>query len=140
MPHLIRLAGPWHYQGSAGSKSPRPRQTSLPCDLRQLAQSSGENCLLLSRRFHRPTGLADSDRVLLLVQQPAALEKATLNGQPLTRLSAEQQSAEQHSIEKLVARFDLTEHLLPYNHLELTVCLPDSQSGSSIGPVQLEIL
>lgn len=121
IPHSIRLRHPWE------------------------EVSAGDGRIVFRRRFNKPTGLDDSQRVALEVDRTLLAADISLNGTPLGQLSPGQPFAA-----------DITSLLQPANELKVDadphtalaappptssiyIVEPDEPLGSPIGDVRLLI-
>ena len=137
-PHVIRLRGPWEYEFvSVAGGGVLPRGTmQLPGDWPPgTAGLAGD--VYLTRHFHRPTGLSESERIWLTIVNQKAAVGVTLNGQPLlTRETAKSEKAAAAS--EPVLRLEITSLLQPRNTLNLELFKPTEDARFS-GQVALEI-
>jgi hypothetical protein len=117
--HRIRLRGPWEI--SAPNET--PRTVKLPATWAQAAGDSAPTSLRCERRFHRPTILAEFERVWLVVSEPCASFEIALNRQRLAGFSD---------------RADVTEVLLEANVLTIDLAAPGDQNAE-LFTVTLEI-
>src|SRR5689334_22515172 len=91
-PHLIRLRGPWEYEPlerySAASTGdlPPPGRVDFPAAWAAALGSDFFGRVRFRRRFNRPTGLEQHERVWLVAEGVAGLIAVTLNDQPLVGL------------------------------------------------------
>lgn len=117
--HRIRLRGPWEIsaQGSA------PRTVKLPATWAQAVGDSLPPSLRCERRFHRPTIMAEFERVWLVIAEPCASFEVALNRQRLERFSD---------------RADVTELLLEANVLTIDLA-PPAEGDAELFSVALEI-
>lgn len=96
-------------------------------------QSQARVCF--TRRFGLPTNLTPSDRVWLVIDGANSGGVASLNDTPLGEFAGEGTTAE----------FEITDRLLPRNHLRLDIDLPQNEGASDREPsapfceVRLEI-
>jgi hypothetical protein len=136
-PHHIRLHGPWEccvlsrsvrladgsWQETRAGLPPSGR-VRIPTDG---IPSLGEGCrdrILLTRRFHQPTGLVPDDRVDLVIEGLAAGATVTLNGVALRAILFGQDSV----------RYDVTRCLQRRNELALEVEVPGATADASGSP------
>ncbi len=118
--HRIRLRGPWEI--STPGESAR-RTVKLPATWAQAAGDSSPDFLCCERRFHRPTIMAEFERVWLVVSQPCAQFEVALNRQ---------------RIEGFSERADVTELLLEANVLTIDLA-PPAEGDAELFSVALEI-
>ena len=112
--HRIRLKGPWEVLAPDATDDVYLRQ-SMPQDWRSLfGRASGT--AWFRRKFHRPTGLLASDRVVLHFPSGIGIvENLTVNDRPVSS----------HSNAPL--KFDITAALIEFNQLEFSLCFdPDA--------------
>jgi hypothetical protein len=105
VPHIIRLRGPWEHE-------PLPR----------------EGTVRLTRRFHRPTGLASTSRVSLVIDDIDPTAQIVLNDRALDQVGSCHPAC-----------FDITGDLQPMNMLSITVTNPTFSDDGPLGLVRLEI-
>jgi len=130
--HKIRLAGPWEWL-PVGSSSAAERCERRPCQLpfpeapapdSSLAVSEGTQILQpvwLFRRFHCPTGIDESVRVLLAVEVLHGVVQLQLNGADIVP----------HSADDVGVRFDVTSSLKPFNELGILFAADDAGSQAA---------
>jgi hypothetical protein len=93
MVHRIRLRGPWQLQAAAPG-SAVSRSIPLPARIGAFSEA-GARSVRLSRRFNRPTNLASTDRISLVIDRLPEGAQVTLNG---TRLERESRAAGEPSV------------------------------------------
>jgi hypothetical protein len=79
-PHRIRLQGPWEIAPPGDASS--FQRIMLPDEVERLAEFP--NGFSLRRRFHRPTGLSERDRLVLVLPASANSVRVTVNSVALT--------------------------------------------------------
>lgn len=151
MAHCIRLRGPWELaRGDANRAQPPGRaekadqpgqaqptdsagngeRITLPDDWTSLTARDWESPLRLLRRFGRPTGITETERVELVIVGATRETEVTLNGQPIVgapRLppdestAATREDATSPSEDAFEWRADVTIALEPRNELTLVI-------------------
>lgn len=145
--HRIALRGPWQYEllvrrdaaaeSAIGVDAPARGVVQMPATCRQLFGNIGGRARF-ARGFHRPTNLAEGNRLLLTFQGVGGFGTASLNGHWLGALS---------ELEPCQC-FDGTDYLERRNLLEIELDFeppPDRLSherapGGLGGPVAIEIV
>jgi hypothetical protein len=139
-PHRIRLAGPWEWCNSS-SQSPGDRQTcQLPFS------SSADNgdhpgacgSLLLSRRFHCPTGIDSTTVVKIALEVQAGNAEAKLNGVPL-EAEVEADDIQQDAKSIRIVRFSVSGALRPFNELQVFLSRAADGVAATLVSAYLEI-
>lgn len=77
--HRIRLAGPWDSQPVDERRQPVGDSTRCQLPL-TLTESSPEPGVLLTRGFHRPTGIDDTTTLRIVLQTTARPNSVSING------------------------------------------------------------
>ncbi len=122
--HRIRLRGPWEILAPADSSSiGAARRVKLPVTWAEAAGKSAATSLRCERRFHRPTFMAEFERVWLVVSEPCAKFEVALNRQQLAGFSD---------------RAEVTEQLLDANVLTIDLAAP-ADKDAELFTVTLEI-
>ncbi|TVS12603.1 MAG: hypothetical protein EA424_22385 [Planctomycetaceae bacterium] len=156
MPHIIRLRGPWNLEPLArtglradgtlvdlGGPLPSACRTTVPSDWGELLGVDFRGRVLYSRRFHQPTGMAEIERIDLVIEQVDALGDVWLNGRLLGEIP----------LGFVGFRTEIKERLERYNLLEVQVECPEWMNdvtgeprgqrtglpGGLVGEVLLEI-
>ncbi len=130
--HKIRLAGPWEWlpvgsPNAAESRERKPCQlpfpeASTPAAASAVMEATGVlQPVWLFRRFHCPTGIDESIKVLLAVELRHGVVQLQLNGADIVRHSAVADSV----------RFDVTSSLKPFNELGILFAGDDSGSHAA---------
>jgi hypothetical protein len=117
MPHIIRLREPWERE--------------------RLADGS----LRLMRRFHRPTGLDETSRVWLVVENLDGAAEVSLNDRVLGRLSGGQKPSDD-AVTKAQARIEITQSLRPHNMIAIVAgpaLAGKEEQANALNSVRLEI-
>jgi hypothetical protein len=154
--HIIRLRGPWQYEPLARTRLlpdgstitetgevPGAGSMQMPADWNAALGSEFRGRVRYTRRFGRPRGLEDGDRVQLVLAQLDAFGAVCLNARPLVRIPPGM----------LDTRVDITDRLQPRNELSVEVELPrcdaaspplprlgrENRAGGLVGEVRLEI-
>ena len=154
--HVIRLRGPWQYEplartllladGSTCAEPgdlPPPGEVKMPADWGDTLGGYFRGRVRYSRKFNRPTGIEQGDRLFLRIQQVDAFGSAALNEHPLGEIPSGGNPQ----------RFEVTRLLQPFNQLVIEVELPrstadsaplprpkrDDLPGGLVGEVRLEI-
>lgn len=136
--HVIRLRGPWDYTplarfvdgGDAAIPSVEPLVESaadlppsgrvrMPCDWAESLGAGFRGRVAFRRRFGRPTGIDDGQRVWLVCEGANARATLVLNGEPLGEVSGPSAPSE----------FDVTARLHERNELTATVEFPHPTGG-----------
>ena len=76
--HTIRLRGPWQIRRDPSALQGDAETVTLPVAISDLRIET-DTPLLLERRFQRPSGLAPTQNVLVVVDTPLELLEVTLN-------------------------------------------------------------
>lgn len=105
MPHQIRLRGPWEHAGWSDT----PSRVKFPATVRDLCSAEADRCVV-SRFFHRPTGL-DAATLTMLLETPAQPTQVRLNDAAL----------ELRAVKSGLWEVDLTDKLALRNRLEVTL-------------------
>lgn len=140
--HKIRLAAPWELRvvNSLATESDASAATcKLPfvmSDLRDQIAASDSDTVVLTRKFHRPSGLDESTRVFIGVELDGAspsksLKTVMLNKEALP-LSPECSASGD------VFQFDVSGRLLGFNELQLR--FPSSASDTLLRLVSVSLL
>ena len=156
MPHVIRLRGPWRLEPMARTRRlvdgtsqtivgplPAPGETLDPSYWGELLGRDFRGRVRYTRRFNRPTGMAEILRIDLVIEGVDAFGRVILNGQPLGEIP----------LGLVEFRTEITSRLEPFNRLEIEVELPecdesslrmprgsrDGLPGGLVGEVRLEI-
>lgn len=119
--HKIRLRSAWTVDAPNSQKSCR---NLLPLSLNDLVDERGER-VLLTRSFHRPTGL-DGQRVFLFVEVSGCQSEVLLNGVQLGTIGLAGGDS-----------FDVTDRLVDQNRLQIAAC--SSAADAAIEAVELHI-
>ncbi len=127
MPHRIRLRGPWTVEPLArtairadgtsidlGGILPSACRASIPSDWGDLFGADFRGRVRYSRRFHQPTGMAEIERIELVIQQVDAFGAVWLNGQSLGEIP----------LGFVEFRAEIKDCLQRYNLLEIQVECP----------------
>jgi hypothetical protein len=118
--HRIRLAAPWEFR-LLTAKADTPSSTcKLPFALSDFGADeavSEFDAIVLTRKFHRPSGLDESTRVFIGVELdevsfPNSLKTVLLNKEALS-------FPEDRSLSDGVLQIDVSGRLLPFNMLQL---------------------
>jgi hypothetical protein len=118
--HIIRLRSPWKSACEADVCFQR-------CDVPDLNEHLGR--VVYQRSFNRPTGLANHQRVWLMVHRwDGRLESLRVNGRAFSVRAGEES-----------CRVDITDQLQLHNQIELTLTANAEVSPRLIGPVELGI-
>jgi beta-galactosidase/beta-glucuronidase len=128
--HVIRLHGPWEYEPltGVGEDVPPSGRLTIPADWSETLGADFRGRVRYTRRFHRPTGLIEGQRVWLAVERVEATGAVSLNGQMLGPAAAKGGPF----------RFDVTDLLARYNVLTIDAESFDRPGGVT-GFVRLEI-
>lgn len=134
-PHQIRLAGPWEWSlvPSGGEIAVKPAVTR--CQLPFTPEfNSDSNAVILRRGFHRPTGIDERTRILVVLDfggvaasssrhTLAALTAVSLNGQEVLFMKTESlpDSASVSPLKKVRMAFDVSRLLKPFNELHVVI-------------------
>jgi beta-galactosidase/beta-glucuronidase len=156
MPHVIRLRGPWRLEPITRTRRltdgtsqtivgplPAPGEISAPSDWGALLGRDFRGRVRYTRRFNRPTGMADILRIDLVVECVDAFGRVLFNGQPLGEIP----------LGFMEFRREIKSRLEPFNRLEIEVELPECDEtsmrmprgsraglpGGLVGEVRLEI-
>lgn len=135
--HVIRLHGPWEYEplsrsvwsdvgelSAAAEPLPSSGRTTLPANGSELpALFRGQ--VRYTRRFHRPTGLNDGQRVFLAIEAKNAAGAVLLNGASLGAIAPSGG----------LSRFDVGDRMTRVNELAIEMETPPGV----IAAVRLEI-
>jgi hypothetical protein len=137
MPHIIRLRGPWnleplarvglHADGTSvdlGGPLPSACRTTVPSDWGQALGVDFRGRVRYSRRFHQPTGMAEIERIDLVIERVDALGWVWLNGQLLGEIP----------LGFVEFREEIKERLERYNLLEVQVECPEWREGGTGEP------
>jgi hypothetical protein len=127
--HAIRLRGPWEF--SIGGRGVRGR-IDFPCTWRELLSAvmiagsgpGNSTSITLSRRFHRPTGLAPGDRILLSLAHSGRDLTARLNGVELALVARADETLAADITGKLSDHNELAVELAPPSPALLDSALP----------------
>lgn len=138
-PHRIRLAGPWEWCDFS-SQSPGDRQScQLPFSS---TADSGDHrdcvSLLLSRRFHCPTGIDSATVVKIALEVQSSKAEATLNEVPL-ETDAEADDFPQDAKPIRVVRFPVSGALRPFNELKVFLSHASDGVAATLLSAYLEI-
>jgi hypothetical protein len=117
--HRIRLRGPWEISAAGEA----PRTVKLPATWAEAAGESAPTSLRCERRFHRPTIMAEFERMWLVVSDPCASFEVALNRKRLAGF---------------FERADVTELLMEANVLTIDLAAP-ADANSELFTVTLEI-
>ncbi len=118
--HRIRLAAPWEFR-LLTAKADLPSSTcKLPFALSDVGADeavSDSDTIVLTRKFHRPSGLDESTRVFIGIEldevdSPNSLKTVLLNKEALS-------FPEDRSGSDGVLQIDVSGRLLPFNVLQL---------------------
>ena len=132
--HIIRLRGPWEIY-LPGSE--QPRRMDMPATWQTLLGLAADiplpSTARLLRHFGLPTGIAEGDRLNLVLESAAACQ-IELNGQPLGSIGPSQPCSS----------FDVTSLLNARNELVILLELPPREnmppeSSCPVSDVRLEI-
>jgi hypothetical protein len=134
--HPIKLKGPWTVcfrgLGAPSDEVPTMETVHLPADWRTLF-GTVSGTAVFERRFNRPSGLSDSHRVRIVLNDVAGLRAVRLNEGPLTL---------ENRTDSMVA-VEITGRMQPHNRLEIELQFdPQDQTecrGGLWQPVILEI-
>ena len=109
--HSMKLHGPWML--FADADQPNPDRVKLPGQV-LLGEVPVNSPCVLRRRFGTPTGLTDSDHVLLVIQRPTLGTIASLECGKLGTVESES-----------TIGFDITASLTGNNYLQLEFTVHD---------------
>lgn len=131
--HSIRLRGPWEFSIRGTQITGRivfpcswPEMIAAVSDAKPTAVFLAEPlAVMLVRRFNKPTGLEEGNRVALLLRHCSPSVTAQLNGSPLT---LREQSAGSHQA-------DVTSLLGQRNELAVALEPPSPAPLDSIAPI-----
>jgi hypothetical protein len=123
-PHRIRLHGPWEYEITGGERG----RFRFADGWSRVVDKGFVGTVRLSRRFNRPTGLGDHNRVWLVVEAVPSGAKMSLNDDTLGTGGSDARAAE----------FDITRRLDDRNLLTIDFAVVDSPDPS-LTDVHLEI-
>ena len=128
MHHRIRLAGPWEWQviGSPQQSTREAARCQLPFTLSGDQRESG---VVLTRRFHRPTGINDATTLRIVLQASRKPVDVQLNGKSLP--GSESSVAAEYC-------FNLTGRVEPFNQLSVLL-LPQTDASATLQSAWLEI-
>ena len=141
--HRIRLAAPWElshrtvgFAETASASSP----CKIPLALSDLVPKEADSqceTILLSRKFHCPTGIDGSTRLLIEIElenciSSEALNAVMLNGQSLSISSSNQPSGR-------LLQIDVSGRLMAFNVLQLQVPIAASHTSGRLLSVTLVI-
>jgi beta-galactosidase/beta-glucuronidase len=156
MPHVIRLRGPWRLEPVARTRRsadgtsqtiigplPAAGETTVPSDWGELLGADFRGRVRYTRRFNRPSGMAQVVRIDLVIECVDAFGQVLLNGQPLGQIP----------LGFLEFREEIASRLELFNRLEIEVELPECVEtslpmprglraglpGGLVGEVRLEI-
>ena len=149
--HRIRLGSQWDFEAlldtelspdntlhtsptnSPGHRRPKPKRLKDVADYKQAAGAGYQGRIRLVRRFGRPSGLQQNDRVELGMDLLQNTVMVSLNGQDLKPVGRH------HPIESTTAtdeqasvRFDVSVCLQDRNHLAIELDLADNPEASGI--------
>jgi hypothetical protein len=161
--HTIRLRGPWDYQPLARAELladgtvrwddrdlPAGGSLAMPADWNAALGSNFRGLVRFTRRFAQPTGLDETSRVWLVIDnadwQAATILNGTLLGHiqlantppapcllvslpPRLCVSPSPSRRSSHAL-PCPARFDITALLAPRNELTIDVLLPAVEAGA----------
>lgn len=127
MPHTIRLRGPWILEPLArtairpdgtsvdlSGSLPSACRTQVPSDWGDSLGADFRGRVRYARRFHRPTGMADIERIELVIERVDAFGWVWLNGQSLGEIP----------LGFMGFRAEIKERLEKFNLLEIQVECP----------------
>jgi hypothetical protein len=118
--HRIRLAAPWEFRLLTAEADAPSSTCKLPLalsDLSAVEPVSDSDTIVLTRKFHRPSGLDESTRVFIGIEldegdSPNSLKTVLLNKEALS-------FPEDRSGSDGVLQIDVSGRLLPFNVLQL---------------------
>jgi hypothetical protein len=141
--HRIRLAAPWelcHRTVGSAETASASSTCKIPLALSDLVPKEADSqceTILLSRKFHCPTGIDGSTRLLIEIELEncvwsQALNAVMLNGQSLSISSSNQPS------DRLL-QIDVTGRMIAFNVLQLQVPIAASHTSGRLLSVTLVI-
>jgi hypothetical protein len=118
--HRIRLAAPWEFRLLTAPADTPSSTCKLPFALSDAGADdavSVSDTIVLTRKFHRPSGLDESTRVFIGIEvdevdSPKSLRTVLLNKEVVSL-------PEDHSVSDGALQIDVSGRLLPFNVLQL---------------------
>ena len=140
--HRIRLAAPWELtrRTTAAETAPISSNCKLPLALSSLVfeeSTADSDIILLSRKFHCPTGIDSSTRVFIEIElddiaQAEAIKAVMLNKESLSISNGNVDSSR-------LLRVDLSGRLMAFNVLQLQFPIAASHTSGRLLSVTLMI-
>ena len=141
--HRIRLAAPWelsHWAAASAEPAPASPTCKIPLALSELVSReavSDPETILLSRKFHCPTGINGSTRVFIEIEleniNPAEAIKAVLLNKAVLPISNANADA------NCLLNFDVSGRLMAFNVLQLQFPIAASHTSGRLLSVTLLI-
>ncbi len=127
--HRIRLAGPWESQfiGTDGQPDDEVIRCELPFTLPESQRESG---VLLTRRFHRPTGIDDTTILRIVLQSSERPAAVRLNGTDIAECRARPDAE---------FAFEITGQMAEFNLLGVLLRPAESAAPTTLNTAWLEI-
>ena len=127
--HRIRLAGPWESQsiGDDGQPVGEVIRCQLPFTLPGPEYESG---VLLTRGFHRPTGIDDTTTLRIVLQASECPDAVRINGTDIAECAA--------SVDAEFA-FEVTGRIVEFNLLSVLFKSTEAESPPALNTAWLEI-
>ena len=141
--HRIRLAAPWEISHRTEASAETPPASSickLPLALSDLVSkewATGSEAILLSRKFHCPTGIDSSTRVFIEsvlegILPAEALKTVVLNKETLSISNGIDEA-------RCLLNLDVSGRLMPFNVLQLQFLIAVSHTSGRLLSVTLMI-
>ena len=141
--HRIRLAAPWELT-HCGNTSTKTAQASsnmkLPLVIADLVlneHASDGASLLLSRKFHRPTGIDSSTRVFIEIELESIALAAAMKAVMLNKATLPISSS--HNEAPCLLTVDVSGQLMPFNELQLQFVIAERHTSGRLLSVTLMI-
>ncbi|MFO0999250.1 MAG: hypothetical protein U0936_02855 [Planctomycetaceae bacterium] len=139
----LRLAAPWelsHREDTSAKTAQAASYIKLPLAIADLVlndPASDGTSLLLSRKFHRPTGIDSSTRVFIEIELDSIALAAAMKAIVLNKATLPISSS--HNESSCVLTVDISGQLMPFNELQLQLLIAESHTSSRLLSVTLMI-
>ena len=141
--HRIRLAAPWelsHRTAASAETAPISSNCKLPLALNGLVpeeSTADSEIILLSRKFHCPTGIDGSTRVFIEIEledifQAEAIKAVVLNKETLS-------ISHGNAVSNRLLHVDVSGRLMAFNVLQLQIPIAASHTSGRLLSVTLMI-